>query len=152
MRIVHQEQAIHVIGIELRTSNDEAFRSIPQHWERFSRERVLEQLPPQPAPEVYAVYTHFENAGRDNRGVYSLVIGAPAAPGTPLPPGMVRAVAPASRCAAFDVPAGRHDLVGAAWQEIWARTDLDRTFVADYEHYRPDGGIEILVGLREARG
>jgi predicted transcriptional regulator YdeE len=69
--------------------------------------------------------------------------------GAPLPAGMVRAVIPASQRAVFEVPSGRHDLVGTAWQDIWQRTGLRKTFIAEYERYQPDGRIEISIGLQE---
>lgn len=147
MQTVHQEAALHIVGIELRTSNEEAFRTIPPHWQRFGDENVLAAIRGQTSGGVYAVYTNFENAGRGNEGLYSLVIGAAVPPGTPVPQGMVRAVVPASRRAVFPVEKGRPDLVGAKWQEIWRRGDLPKTYIADYEHYAADGSIAIHVGI-----
>lgn len=147
MKVIEQAQAIHVIGIELCTSNQEAMRTIPPHWQRFTQEGVLARVPGRIGDEVFAVYTNFENAGSDNHGIYSLVLGAAVPPGTPVPPGMVRAVAPAGRRAVFPVEKGRFDKVGEAWQAVWARGDLPKSYVADYERYGSDGSIEILVGL-----
>ncbi|WP_395702401.1 GyrI-like domain-containing protein [Aquabacterium sp.] len=152
MRIEHQPQALHVIGIELRTSNEEAFRTIPAFWQRFSQQGGPAQVAGRLSDEVYAVYTHFAHAGVDNQGVYSLVIGAAVAPDTALPAGLARAVVPASRRAVFEVERGRFDRVGEAWQRIWQRGDLAKTFIAEYERYGPDGRIEISIGLApEAR-
>jgi predicted transcriptional regulator YdeE len=80
MHIIHQDQAIHVFGIELRTSNDEAMQTIPPHWQRFSQEAVLANIPGKISDDVYAVYTHFDNAGSNNQGVYSLILGAQVHP------------------------------------------------------------------------
>lgn len=147
MQTVNQAAALHIIGIELRTSNAEAFKTIPPHWQRFSEGDVLASIPGKTSGDVYAVYTNFENAGRDNEGLYSLVIGGAVEPGTPVPEGMVRAVVPASRRAVFPVEKGRVDLVGAKWQEIWRRSGLRKTFIADYEHYAADGSIAIHIGI-----
>lgn len=149
LQTVHQEQAIHVIGIELRTSNTEAFKTIPPLWQRFGEEGVLARILGKLNGEVYAVYTDFENAGRDNLGEYSLVIGAQVQPGTPVPAGFARAVIPASHRAVFAVAKGRFDKVGEKWQEIWARADLAKTFIADYERYLPGGEIDIFVGIEK---
>ena len=148
METQEQPQALHVIGIELRTSNADALRTIPPHWQRFSEEGVLAKLAGRQSDDVHAVYTNFQNAGRDNEGLYSLVIGAQVPADAEVPAGMVRVVVPASRRAVFPVETGRFDLVGAAWQKIW-QTRLPKTFVADYEHYRADGRIEILVGIEK---
>ncbi|MBX3659347.1 MAG: effector binding domain-containing protein [Ramlibacter sp.] len=147
MQIIEQDRALHVVGIELRTHNAEAFQTIPPHWQRFGQDGVVQRVPDRLSQDVYAVYTHFENAGRNNQGLYSLVIGAAVPASAPVPDGMVRVVVPASRRAVFPVPPGRPDLVGEQWQAIWQRHDLRKTFVAEYERYGPEGRIEILVGI-----
>lgn len=151
MHTTDQDHAIHVIGIELRTTNNEAFETIPAHWQRFGTENVPAQVADRQGDTVYAVYTHFEHAGRNNQGLYSLVLGPAVAPGAAVPHGMVRVVVPASRRAVFPVEKGRLDRVAAEWQAIWQRTDLRKTFVADYERYSADGSIDILVGLEPAQ-
>jgi predicted transcriptional regulator YdeE len=149
MRIIDQEQAIHVIGIELRTTNQEAFQTIPPHWKRFTDEGVPGRIAGKLSDEVYAVYTHFQNAGRNNQGIYSLVLGVPVDAAAPVPPGCTRVVVPASPRAVFPVEKGRFDLVGAKWREIWTRGDLAKTFIADFERYRPNGEIDILIGIEK---
>jgi len=149
MRTIQQDHAIHVIGIELRTSNDEAFNTIPAHWQRFTAEAVPARVPGKLSDDVYAVYTNFQNAGRDNQGIYSLVIGVAVPPAATPPAGLARAVIPASARAVFPVEKGRFDLVGQAWQAIWQHGGLKKTFIADYERYRADGTIDILVGVEK---
>lgn len=140
--------AITVIGIELRTTNLMAAQTIPALWQRFSSEGVLSKIAAKASEDVFAVYTHFEHAGIDNVGLYSLVIGAAVAADTPVPPGMVRVVVPASPRAVFAVEKGRFDLVGAAWQTIWQHTELAKTYIAEYEHYHANGEITVSIGLR----
>lgn len=144
-----QTEAITVIGLELRTTNKEAMQTIPPLWHRFTQEGVLATIPGKLNDEVLAVYTHFEHAGLNNTGLYSLVLGAQVAPATPLPPGMVRVVVPASPRAVFAVPAHRFDLLGPAWHAVWEQADLPKTFVAEYERYSANGDIEISIGLRQ---
>ena len=149
MRTILQDQAIHVIGIELRTSNDEAFNTIPAHWQRFTAEAIPARVPGKLSDDVYVVYTNFQNAGRDNQGIYSLVIGVAVPPAATPPAGFTRVVIPASARAVFPVEKGRFDRVGQAWQAIWQRGELKKTFIADYERYRADGTIDILVGVEK---
>lgn len=149
MQFIHQTQALHVVGIALRTHNGEAFQTIAPFWGRFAQCGLADRLPHRLSDDVYAVYTHFQNAGVDNGGWYTLVIGH-AVPGyaPTLPPeGLAHVVAPASQRAVFEVAQGRSDLVGAEWQQIWQRTDLRKTTVADYERYQPDGKISIHIGV-----
>ena len=137
-----------MIGLELRTSNAEAFQTIPAHWQRFSAERVLDRITPRLTGGVLAAYTRFEHEGRDNEGTYSLVIGAAVPPGTPVPEGLTRVELPAQRCAVFEVERGRHDRVGEAWRMIWQQTDLPKSYRCEHERYDADGRIRIYVGLR----
>lgn len=148
MKTIEQAEPILVVGIELRTSNDQAMQTVPPHWGRFTEEGVLARIPNKASHEVLAVYTHFEHEGIDNRGTYSLIIGAPVAGLREVPAGMVSTVVPASPRAVFPVERARPDLVGPAWQQIWQRTDLQKTFIADYERYGAHGDIDIHIGIR----
>lgn len=148
MKTEQLSQAIHVVGIELRTTNLEAMQTIPPHWQRFGQEEVLAHIPTKLNGDVYAVYTHFENAGFNNTGLYSLVIGATVPASAEVPVGMVRVVIPASKRALFDVEPARFDLVGAKWMEIWSHTELAKTVIAEYEQYSADGKIAISIGLQ----
>ena len=145
---IEHTEATTIIGLELRTSNAEAFRTIPPHWQRFTAERVLARITPRLSDSVFATYTRFEHEGRDNEGQYSLVIGAPVPPDTPVPDGLTRIELPAQRCAVFEVERGRHDRVGEAWRMIWQQTDLPKSYRCEHERYDPDGRIRIHVGLR----
>jgi predicted transcriptional regulator YdeE len=143
-------RAITVVGIELRTENPVAAQTIPPHWQRFTKEDVLARIPGRCGDAVFAVYTHFAQAGSNNTGLYSLVLGAAVSADAPVPAGMVRVVVPASPRAVFAVEKGRFDLVGAAWQGIWQHTDLAKSFIAEYEQYHADGNITISIGLHPA--
>lgn len=148
MNTTELSHAIHMVGIELRTSNREAMDTIPPHWQRFAQEAVLERIPHKLDGDVLAVYTHFEDAGSSNTGLYSLILGAAVAPDVPVPAGMVRAVVPASVRAEFAVEPARIDQVGPQWAAIWARTELPKTFIAEFERYHAGGAITISIGLR----
>lgn len=148
MDTIAQTQPIRIVGIELRTNNEEAFETIPGHWQRFYGEGVLQKIPNKISDDVYAVYTNFENAGRNNHGQYSLIIGAEVVAATEAPEGLVAAVIPASKRLVFQVEKGHPEKVGEKWQEIWSKGNLDNSYVADFERYRGSGDIEILVGVK----
>jgi predicted transcriptional regulator YdeE len=151
MKIIHQTQAIHVIGLELRTSNQVAAQSIPAFWECFMAQGVLQRLPNKMSDDIWAVYTHFEQAGVNNEGLYSLIIGAQMPVDSEVPAGLVRAVLPASHKAVFEAQTGRPDSVPDVWQTIWANHDLKKTFIADAERYASSGEIQIWVGVESTR-
>ncbi|WP_341976345.1 GyrI-like domain-containing protein [Microbacterium sp. LWO13-1.2] len=144
---ITQEQ-FTVVGLPLRTNNREAAATIPPHWAAFVQADVAGRT--DAGGDVYAVYADHEHAGVDNLGDYTLIIGHRVADGAAVPEGLASVVVPRSEREVVELEAGRPDLVGEAWQRIWAREDLDLSYLADYERYAADGGIEISLGLRSA--
>lgn len=148
MQIVDVKETITVVGLELRTSNERAFEDIPAHWERFHRNGALASIPNRACDDVFAVYTNFEHVGVDNLGVYSLIIGAQVTDTLHVPSGMTPVAIAHSRRAVFSVEKGHPERVGEQWRAIWACTDIVKTYLCDYEHYKASGEIDILVGIR----
>jgi predicted transcriptional regulator YdeE len=138
-------EPVWIIGLELRTSNDVAFETIPAHWQCFMNEEVLKRIPNRASDNIYAVYTNYQNPGINNKGIYSCVIGAAARDTKKIPDGLVAISLPASTYQVVAVE--RADLVGEAWQSIWQQDTSQRTFIADTECYYPDGRVEIHLGI-----
>lgn len=148
MHFTSQTHAIRIIGLELRTSNDAAMQTIPLHWQRFMAEGVVGQIEGKLSDTVYAVYTHFENAGIDNRGQYSMIIGAPVSSHQSVPAGLSHCVIPAGNRVVFEGPHGQPERIGEVWHEVWLHTNLPKTFAVEYERYQADGSIDVSIGLR----
>jgi predicted transcriptional regulator YdeE len=147
MKTVTQEKPICVVGLEVRTSNETALTDIPAHWARFYQSGILNQIASKTSGTVYAVYTNFENPGKNNKGVYSFILGAEVPDAKHIPTGLVSAVIPPSKRRVFEVEKGQPQKVGEKWQEIWALGDQGKTFVCDFERYLESGEIEIHVGI-----
>lgn len=139
--------AMTVVGLELRTSNADAFETIPAHWQQFSQQEVLDQIPGKLSDDVFAVYTHFSDEGRSNAGTYSLVVGAQVAAGSQVPAGLAGVTLAPQRRKVVSVEKGRPDQVAAKWQEIWQTDNLGNTYLADYERYQASGEIDIFIGV-----
>ena len=148
MNIEIQAESIPIVGLELRTNNDVANQTIPEHWQHFYAEGILEKIPNKFSNDVYAVYTNYEHEGLNNSGTYSLVIGASVSALESVPSGLIAVRLPASSYQVVPVPQGRPDLVGESWVAIWQQDTSKRTFIADCERYRTDGTIDILLGIR----
>jgi predicted transcriptional regulator YdeE len=142
---VKTTEPLFVIGIELRTDNNAAFETIPQHWQRFYGERILEQIPNRKNDVVYAIYTNYTNPGLNSHGIYSCVIGCVVDISTPVPAGMTRILLPASSYQVVSVDSP--EAVGGVWEAIWQQDSSQRTFIADFECYFPDGRVEIYLGV-----
>ena len=147
-----------ITGISLRTSNDDdrATRDIPSFWQRFYEEKTVEKIKRRVSDERYAVYTHFENEGKNNRGMYTMIIGC--AVDVVDPADRVSVTIPEGRYAVFTCQNSPASMV-ATWQKIWQLSvdepafDKQKTYYADYEHYLPSGEVNISIGLHtpEAR-
>lgn len=144
-----QTEALTIIGIEVRTTNERAFTDIPLHWQRFFQEAILDRIPNKVSDDVYAVYTNFEHPGKDNEGTYSFILGAQVTALDLVPPPFVATVISPSKREVFPVASGHPETVGQTWQYIWGRSDLKKTFLSDYERYQPSGEIAIFVGVEE---
>jgi predicted transcriptional regulator YdeE len=144
---------IHIIGIELRTTNDNgrAFQDIPPFWEKFIKENCAAQISNKLDNDIYAVYTHFENPGKNNHGMYSLNIGCSVPANTMVPKGYASVIIPAGNYRVFPVEKNRSDKVGEAWQEIWAlpaSEKQDWSFNCEFERYCSSGEIDIYIGTK----
>lgn len=148
MKKITQENDIKIVGIKLRTSNVEAMQTIPPFWQKFYQEGILQQISNKVSDTVFAVYTNFENEGKNNEGMYSLIIGAEVTEIQTLPENFVSTIVNPSKRAVFEVEKGHPEKVGEKWQEIWKTTDLEKKYVSDYELYYPSGEIEIYIGIK----
>ena len=141
-----QTEDIKIVGLELRTSNNEAMETIPPFWERFYGEDIMNKIAHKKSDDVYAVYTNFENEGVNNKGMYSLIIGAEVESFKNIPQGLISTTIVKQNREIFPVPEGKAENIGQTWMEIWQRDDLKKTFLAEYERYH-DKGIDIYIGV-----
>jgi predicted transcriptional regulator YdeE len=141
-----QDREITIVGISLRTSNNEAMETIPPLWGRFYGEGILEQVSNRISDEVYAVYTDFENEGLNNEGNYTLIIGVEVKDLDNIPKGLVTTTIKVQNREVFSVSEGKPENVGATWMDIWQRDDLKKTFISEYEHYHAEG-IDVYIGV-----
>ena len=141
-----QTEEIKIVGIELRTSNNEAMETIPPFWGRFYAEDIMGQIAHKKSSDIYAVYTNFENEGVNNEGIYSLIIGAEVESFDDISEGFSSTTIAKQNREVFSVAEGKPKNVGQTWMEIWQRNDLKKTFLAEYELYHAKG-IDIYIGV-----
>ena len=148
MKEQKQSTPIKVVGLQVRTTNEKAFEVIPAHWQKFYQDGILDKIQNKEGQDVYAVYTNFENEGVNNEGTYSFIIGAKVTDITQIPEGLVSTVIEPSNRKVFDVESNQPQKVGEKWQEIWGIAGLEKSFVSDYELYKENGEISVLVGIK----
>lgn len=149
----HITHPIHIIGLELRTSNDNgrSLTEIPPFWERFMAENRISQIPSPLSADLYAVYTHFENEGKNNTGLYSMIIGCAVSSDTLPPDGFTKVTIPPGNYRVFPVKPATPEQVGRVWQEIWAIPQDEKhnwSFRCEFDHYHASGEIDVFIGQR----
>jgi len=145
--------AFHVIGIEARTTNENAqsAQDIGALWQRLMGENLIPQIPNKTDGAILSIYTDYES---DYANPYTVVLGCRVSSLDEVPEGMVgRSFAGGEydhRIAKGNLTQG---VVYQAWVDIWG-TELDRAYTADFEVYgenaqnREDAEVEIFVALR----
>ncbi|MBP6532354.1 MAG: effector binding domain-containing protein [Bacteroidia bacterium] len=144
----------NVIGISVRTSNEngQAAKDIPELWNKFISENMAENIPNKIDKSIYCIYSEYE---KDHTRPYTTLLGCRVDNLDSIPKGMIGKT--------FDEATYTRILVkgnlmqGAVyneWLKIW-NSDLDRTFVADFEVYGEkaqdptNAEVEIFVGVKE---
>lgn len=137
-------EPVTIAGITRRVDNTaEGFEKIQQHWGEFFKQGVLAQIDAKRDQAIHEVYFDYES---DASGPYTVLLGSRVDPGVTLAPGLVSTTLPASRYARFQV--ANPQLIFSAWQDIWARGDLARTYRGDFEVIREDG-VDIYVAVSQ---
>lgn len=133
-----------LVGIECRASND-APESIGAAWQRFMAEQLADQIPHRADGNLIAVYCDYDG---DQTQPYTFFLGCIVDLLAELPMGLTTRVIPAGRYikrkAVGPMPAG----LFKEWQNIWS-SDLDRTYVADFEIHDPTqpDNVDVFVGV-----
>jgi predicted transcriptional regulator YdeE len=158
-KVVHQDE-FFVVGIEARTTAAREMSPqgvIPQQWQKFFQDGVLQKITNRADENIYALYTDFTDK---RAGEYSVVIGVKVADKAHVPEGLVLKTIPAGNYAIFQSKKGpAPQVIPAAWQKIADAEDkgqlgLTRTYKADYEVYGAEAmdpqnlRAEIRVGVK----
>lgn len=128
---------------------------IPELWQRFFTEGILEKIPSKKDPHhIIVVYTDFES---DETGNYRILIGAETEKTNEIPSGMTKTMIPSGSYTKHTTETGSFATIGInAWQKIWADGELkkQRNYKADFEVYdersaNPESAqFDIYVGVK----
>jgi predicted transcriptional regulator YdeE len=147
---------MYIVGWEVRTSNrdegDPAKAKIPGVWERAREEEIIGQISNAKDPDVLiGAYTRYLS---DDKGPYSLIVGAEVADLDDVPKGMTGITVLAQEYVVFtasgEVPQAVMDGWAAVWKYFSETTALTRAFTTDFEKYdsgKP-GEVEIHIAVR----
>lgn len=143
--ILTDQDSFFVAGIAVRTTNKDgrARKDIGNLWATFMSENIQAKIPAKYSEEVYCVYTDYET---DHTGWYTAVLGCRVTEAGHN--GMFVALIPSGNYRQYKPEDELPDSVGETWMQIWNESD-GRSYVADYDLYRPHGKVEIYVGMNQ---
>jgi len=132
-------EEIRLIGIEARTSNDDASDEIPHLWEQFFTENIKDKIPNKISSDILSLYTEYES---DYTKPYTIVLGCKVKDFSDIPEGMVSKIIPSSKFAVFTAKGKMPDELVNTWQYIWD-SDLERTYTGDFDVYTEKYSSEV---------
>lgn len=130
--VVEHQNEKYIIGLELRTNNEECLFTMPAHKDKFFRENVPLKVSNKVTGDILAVYTDYEG---DFSKPYSWILGYEVTNLDEVPEGLVGKVVPESNYAVFTTQGPFPQSLIAVWQDIWG-ADLQRLYTSDFEVYR----------------
>jgi len=145
--------AFHVIGISIQTSNAEgqSGQDIPNLWTKFMSENVAASIPNKVSDEIYCIYTNYEG---DHTKPYTTLLGCKVSGLAQIPEGLKGMTFNTANYQSFTAKGNLMEgVVWQKWSEIWS-TEMDRTFIADFEVYGAkaqdptNAEVEIFVGVK----
>jgi predicted transcriptional regulator YdeE len=145
-------EKFYVIGISVRTTNEngKAGIDIPELWNKFMSENLIEKIPNKIDNTIYCIYTEYE---KDYTKPYTTILGCKVSSIENIPNEMVAKTFENENYRKF-VAKGNilQGMVFGEWTKIW-NTEIDRKYSADFEVYgekaqNPENAeVDIYVSL-----
>lgn len=142
---IDKRDGFEVIGLSARVRNDEP-SGIVALWSQFYKSRLREQLPGTDGSNIYSVYHDYEG---DHSAPYIMTIGYSIPAGVACPEGLSCVAIPPQTYAIFETVGAQPEALISQWQTIW-QSDLDRTYIADFDTYdaKNKGRVTVSVGVK----
>jgi predicted transcriptional regulator YdeE len=149
---VTQIESFDIIGISSRTTNEnqQSATDIPQLWNKFLSENIIDQIPGKIDNTIYCIYTDYE---KDHTKPYTTIFGCKVKNLEKVPEGFVGKTINKNNYKVFTIKGKlSDDIIFKKWVEIW-NADIKRTFTADFEVYgekaqNPDNAeVDIFIAI-----
>ena len=145
---------MHLAGLALKTrttnADGQSGRDCGMLWQEFSTGGYFEKIPGKLNGNVLAVYHDYES---DHTGSFAYFIGCAVNPDAELPEGLTALTIPEGIYEKFTATGKMPDCVADTWHKIW-KTDMPRTYVADFEMYGEksmdwnNAEVEVFIGVK----
>ncbi|SMG21965.1 Predicted transcriptional regulator YdeE, contains AraC-type DNA-binding domain [Marivirga sericea] len=145
---------IKLIGITVRTTNEnnQAATDIPELWQRFMGEGIMEKISNKLDSTVYSVYMDYEG---DYTKPYTTMLGCEVSDFGNIPEGLEARTFESGYYLKSSVRGNlKKGIVIDHWKKIW-NTEIERAYTADFEVYGEkaqnpmDAEVEFYLALKE---
>lgn len=128
--------ALKIVGISIRTTNEneQAAKDIPEIWNRFISEGILNKIPNKVNSDIYSIYSDYES---DYTKPYTTFLGCQVSSFDHIPEGLVTKTIDVGNYSKFTVNGDlKQNIVYNEWVKIWSMdNELNRAYKADFEIY-----------------
>jgi predicted transcriptional regulator YdeE len=141
---------MYVVGISVRTSNQQFQQEALPLWDRFIRENMGGMIKGRLNQKLLAVYTDYEG---DYTKPFSYLIGCEVSNLENIPSGMIGMEIPTASYQVFTAHGEFPQSMLVAWQKIW-NFDNYRAYTTDFEVYPADFNpqnnpqIDIFIAIK----
>jgi len=129
-----QISPFYIIGVTKRTTNenDQGAQDIPELWNHFLSNQIIDKIPNKVDLAVYSMYTDYE---KDYTKPYTTLIGCKVSSLENIPIGMIGRQIVGGTYKKITAKGNLTDgIVYNEWVSIW-NSDLKRAYSADFEIY-----------------
>lgn len=141
--VLEKQNAKFVMGLAIKTNNQEAHLTIPKLWERFFQEKIIEKIPNKINSNILCIYTDYEG---DFTKPYLCIIGCEVS-SIENTSGLVAKTIPQSNYAIFTSKGEYPQSLIETWKTIW-QSKLERAYESDFEVYKADFNPKLKPEVR----
>lgn len=137
----------YIIGLSVRTKNEDgkSQKDIADLFSKLIGEDLIDQIPDKLTYELYCVYTDYE---KDSQGEFTAIVGCKVQSIEDVPEGFTGVEIPKSKYRHYTVKGGSPAEVAEVWEEIWDDKDVNRAYIADFDVYKEEPGVDIYISVK----
>jgi predicted transcriptional regulator YdeE len=142
-----------IIGLAIRTTNEngQSTNDIPNLWNKFLSENIIEQIPNKIDNSIYCVYTDYE---KDYTKPYTTILGCKVENLAVIPEGLTGITINKGNYQVFTAKGKLTEgIVFEEWVKIW-NANIPRAYSADFEVYGEkaqdpnNAEIDIFIAIK----
>lgn len=120
-------------------------------WENFFGNSCADKIKNKLVSDIFCVYSNFENAGKNNEGMYTVTLGCEVSDDAKIPEGFGEVIIPTGNYRRFFADDNSPESIGKAWTHIWELPQEEKAnwrFECEFECYVEGKQPAIYIGQK----